>query len=84
MTGGGNAGRTEVSPAGRLPAGTEEVGFMSGERKIKNAAEEAKGTVKRETGRAAADPYLEAEGSAEKRKASLKQAGQKIKDAFKR
>jgi uncharacterized protein YjbJ (UPF0337 family) len=57
---------------------------MSGERKIKNAAEEAKGAVKRETGRAAADPYLEAEGSAEKKKANLKQAGQKIKDAFKR
>ena len=57
---------------------------MSGERKIKNAMQEAMGKMKRGTGRAAADPYLEAEGAAEKKKANLKQAGQKIKDAFKK
>ena len=57
---------------------------MSGQDKIRNAAQEAKGKVKRETGEATEDPYLEAEGAAEKKKANLKQAGEKIKDTFKR
>ena len=57
---------------------------MSAEDKIKNAAQEVKGKAKRETGKAADDPYLEAEGAAEKKKSDLKQAGEKVKDTFKR
>ena len=57
---------------------------MSGRGKIRNAMQEAKGRMKRGTGRATADPYLEAEGSAEKKSADIKQAGQKVKDAFKK
>ena len=57
---------------------------MSGSDKIRNAAEKLKGKTKRDTGEAAADPYLEAEGATEKKKADLKQAGENVKDAFKR
>ena len=52
--------------------------------KIRNAAEKLKGSAKRDAGEAAADPYLEAEGAAEKKKADVKQAGENVKDAFKR
>lgn len=52
-------------------------------RKAKNAAEAAKGKVKKVTGRATDDRDLEAEGSVEETKADLKQAGEKAKDAFK-
>ncbi len=57
---------------------------MSAQNKVKNAAQEAKGKVKRGTGKAARDPYLEAEGAAEKKKGNLKQAGEKVKDTFKK
>ncbi|TDW21374.1 CsbD family protein [Kribbella kalugense] len=51
--------------------------------KIKNAAESAKGKLKEKTGDATDDRDLQAEGQAEKTKADLKQAGEKVKDAFK-
>lgn len=57
---------------------------MSGMDKIRNAAEKLMGTAKRDTGRAAADPYLETEGAAKKKKADMKQAGENVKDAFER
>jgi uncharacterized protein YjbJ (UPF0337 family) len=57
---------------------------MNAKKKIKNAAQEAKGKAKRGTGKAVRDPYLEAEGAAEKKKGNLKQAGQKMKDAVKK
>ena len=51
--------------------------------KARNAAEAAKGKVKEQTGDATDNRDLEAEGQAEKTKADLKQAGEKVKDAFK-
>lgn len=57
---------------------------MSGIDKIRNAAEKLKGKMKRDTGEATWDPSLEAEGAAEKKAADLKQAGENVKDAFKR
>ncbi|MFB6723156.1 CsbD family protein [Kribbella sp. NPDC056345] len=51
--------------------------------KIKNAAEAAKGKVKKEAGDATDNRDLQAEGQAEKTTADLKQAGEKAKDAFK-
>lgn len=51
--------------------------------KIKNAAEDAKGTAKEATGRATGNERLEAEGKVDQSKADLKQAGEKAKDAFK-
>ena len=50
--------------------------------KIRNAAEEAQGKVKEAAGKATDDERLEAEGKADQTKANLKQAGEKVKDAF--
>jgi uncharacterized protein YjbJ (UPF0337 family) len=57
---------------------------MSGQDKAKNKAEEVTGKVKEEFGEATDNADLEAEGKADQAKANLKQAGEKIKDAFKR
>lgn len=51
--------------------------------KIKNAAQEAKGKVKEAWGDATDDPELQAEGKADQAAADVKQAGEKVKDAFK-
>ena len=51
--------------------------------KAKNAAQEAKGKVKEVAGRTTNDEHLEAEGKTDQMKANLKQAGEKVKDAFK-
>jgi uncharacterized protein YjbJ (UPF0337 family) len=56
---------------------------MNSEDKMKNAAESAKGKLKEKAGDATDDRDLQAEGQAEKTKADLKQAGEKVKDAFK-
>ena len=52
--------------------------------KAKDKAEAAKGKVKKDTGKAIDDPYMEGEGKAEEMKGDLKQAGEKVKDAFKK
>lgn len=51
--------------------------------KFKNSADEAKGKVKEATGSATNDEELEAEGKTDQMGANLKQAGEKVKDAFK-
>jgi len=51
--------------------------------KIKNAAEDIKGKVKEAAGKATDDERLEAEGKTDQTKSDLKQAGEKVKDAFK-
>ena len=51
--------------------------------KIQNAAEKAGGKGKEATGNATGDDRLKAEGQADQSKADLKQAGEKVKDAFK-
>jgi uncharacterized protein YjbJ (UPF0337 family) len=56
---------------------------MGTDDKIDNAAEEAKGNVKEGVGKLTNNESLEAEGKADKAGANLKQAGEKIKDAFK-
>jgi uncharacterized protein YjbJ (UPF0337 family) len=56
---------------------------MSGTDKIKNKIEEAGGAAKEKVGGAADDRSLQAEGKADQTKANLKQAGEKVKDAFK-
>lgn len=52
--------------------------------KIKNKADELKGKIKKNRGRSMRDPELETEGHIDQLKANLKQAGEKVKDAFKR
>jgi uncharacterized protein YjbJ (UPF0337 family) len=57
---------------------------MSTEDKAKNAAEKATGNVKENVGKATGDKSLEAEGQADQAKGNLKDAGEKVKDAFKK
>ncbi|MCP2267232.1 CsbD family protein [Promicromonospora thailandica] len=51
--------------------------------KFKNAAEDAGGKLKETAGRATDDEELQAEGETDQTKASLKKAGENVKDAFK-
>jgi uncharacterized protein YjbJ (UPF0337 family) len=50
--------------------------------KVRNEAEELGGKAKEGVGRATDDERLEAEGKGDQAKANLKQAGEKVKDAF--
>jgi uncharacterized protein YjbJ (UPF0337 family) len=56
---------------------------MSATDKIKNKIEDASGKGKEGLGRATGDEDIEAEGKADQSKADLKDAGEKVKDAFK-
>jgi uncharacterized protein YjbJ (UPF0337 family) len=51
--------------------------------KIDNKAEDVAGKAKEATGKATDDEQLEAEGKTDQSKSDLKQAGEKVKDAFK-
>jgi uncharacterized protein YjbJ (UPF0337 family) len=55
----------------------------SARNKSRNATQKVKGQLKEAAGRVTGDERLEAEGRADKTKANLKQAGEKVKDAFK-
>jgi uncharacterized protein YjbJ (UPF0337 family) len=52
--------------------------------KAKDKVQAAKGKVKKGVGKALDDPYMEGEGKADQVKGNLKQAGEKVKDAFKK
>ena len=56
---------------------------MATENKAANKVTETKGKVKEAAGHATGDADLEAEGQADQAKGNLKQAGEKVKDAFK-
>jgi uncharacterized protein YjbJ (UPF0337 family) len=56
---------------------------MSATDKAKDKAQEIAGKVKENAGQATNDDDLEARGKADQAKGDLKQAGEKIKDAFK-
>lgn len=56
---------------------------MSTEDKISNKVEDVKGKFKEGAGDATDDERLENEGRADQTKSDLKQAGEKVKDAFK-
>jgi len=51
--------------------------------KISNAGEKAAGKIKETSGRATDDKSQETEGRVDQAKADLKQATEKVKDAFK-
>lgn len=51
--------------------------------KAKNAAEEAAGKAKEAAGKATDNEELEGEGKMDQAKASVKKAGEDVKDAFK-
>ena len=56
---------------------------MSSEDKVSNKAQELKGKIKEGAGDATDNERLENEGRADQTKGNLKQAGEKVKDAFK-
>ncbi len=57
---------------------------MSLKDKAKNTADAAKGTAKEAVGRIEGDDDREEEGRVDRAVADLKQAGEKVKDAFRR
>lgn len=56
---------------------------MATDDKLRNQGQDLKGKAKENIGRATDDEELEAAGRADQTKSSLKQAGEKVKDAFK-
>jgi uncharacterized protein YjbJ (UPF0337 family) len=62
---------------------TPQEAAMGTDDKMDNKADELVGKVKDRVGGATGDRDLQAEGQAQKSKGNLKQAGEKIKDAFK-
>jgi uncharacterized protein YjbJ (UPF0337 family) len=57
---------------------------MSGTDKIKNKIDDLGGRAKEAVGKATGDPDTRNEGRADQAKSSLKDAGEKVKDAFKK
>jgi uncharacterized protein YjbJ (UPF0337 family) len=56
---------------------------MATDDKLRNQGEDLKGKAKETIGRATDDEELEAQGRTDQTKASLKDAGEKVKDAIK-
>jgi uncharacterized protein YjbJ (UPF0337 family) len=56
---------------------------MSDQDKLSNKAEELRGKAKEAVGSATGDESLERQGKTDQAKSNLKQAGEKVKDAFK-
>ena len=73
---------TSAGSQTRLP--TERDSIMGAENKAANKVTEVKGKIKKKAGHVTNDDGLEAEGRAEESKGDLKQAGEKVKDAFKK
>jgi uncharacterized protein YjbJ (UPF0337 family) len=61
----------------------ETIKGMSARDKSKDKLQSGRGKVKEEAGRVIDDPYMEAEGKKDKVSGDLRQAGEKVKDAFK-
>jgi uncharacterized protein YjbJ (UPF0337 family) len=52
--------------------------------KLRNKKDEVKGSAKEHLGKATDDEQMEREGKTDQTKSNLKQAGEKVKDAFKK
>jgi len=57
---------------------------MGRDEKVDNKVEELRGKAKEAVGRATDDRDLEAQGQRDQSASNLKQAGEKVKDAFRR
>jgi len=57
---------------------------MGWDDKLRNKKDEAKGAAKEQVGKATDNEDMETEGQTEKSVSNLKQAGEKVKDAFKK
>jgi uncharacterized protein YjbJ (UPF0337 family) len=77
-------GRSGTSRAGTSACRTGYLEVpMAFDDKVDNKSEELGGKVKEGVGKATDDEQLEAEGKADQTGSNIKQAGEKIKDAFK-
>jgi uncharacterized protein YjbJ (UPF0337 family) len=56
---------------------------MGWDDKLENKMDETKGEAKENFGKATDNEQMEAEGKADQTKSNIKQAGEKVKDAFK-
>ena len=65
-----------------MTAADDRAARRAARNKTRNTAQKLKGQVKEAAGRVTGDRRLEAEGRADKTRANLKQAGEKVKDAF--
>jgi uncharacterized protein YjbJ (UPF0337 family) len=70
--------------AGIPAAEREREDPMGRDEKMDNKLEELRGKAKETVGRATGDEELEAQGDRDQTKSNLKQAGEKVKDAFRR
>lgn len=57
---------------------------MGWDDKLENKADETKGAAKEHLGKATDDEQMEREGKSEQTVSNLKQAGEKVKDAFRK
>jgi uncharacterized protein YjbJ (UPF0337 family) len=57
---------------------------MAWKDKLKNKKDETKGAAKENLGKATGDERMEREGQGDQTASNLKQAGEKVKDAFKK
>jgi uncharacterized protein YjbJ (UPF0337 family) len=69
---------------GQIPHRGVKEPVMAAEDKAANKVTEVKGKAKKETGKAIGNEQMEAEGRTDQAKGNLKQAGEKVKDAFKK
>jgi uncharacterized protein YjbJ (UPF0337 family) len=65
-----------------MTAADDRAARKAARNKTRNTAQKVKGQFKAAAGRVTGDRRLEAEGRTDKSRASLKQAGEKLKDAF--
>jgi uncharacterized protein YjbJ (UPF0337 family) len=84
-TGPGHIGRDRSSghPLGGTGHDVTRRTAMGADDKLQNMAEKAGGKAKEMAGKATDDERLEAEGRTDQMKSDVKQAGEKVKDAFK-
>ena len=65
-----------------MTAADDRAARRAARNKTRNTAQKVKGQVKEAAGRVAGDRRLQTEGRSDKTRANLKQAGEKLKDAF--
>jgi uncharacterized protein YjbJ (UPF0337 family) len=65
-----------------MTAADDRAARRAARNKTRNAAQRVKGQFKQAAGRVSGDRQLEAKGRGDKTRASLRQAGEKVKDAF--
>jgi uncharacterized protein YjbJ (UPF0337 family) len=80
---GARGGYSPVDRSDRRPIASDERGqAMSAKDKINNKAEDLAGQAKEKLGKATGDEQTKNEGKADQTKSNLKDAGEKVKDAF--